>query len=126
MSNLYDPDAPHALVASCREFIAAADWRVAKTDTSAVPHSYIMVHAARTQGLVVGYSRLLSMIELYGFPRAWRNRFFLSIDLDGYSYWRQDLPDPTSWARDIVNRKPAEFGNWNARQPHLPSWATLI
>jgi hypothetical protein len=125
MPNLYDPDAPEALVASVREFIAAADWRIAKTDTSPYPHSYVMVHQARVQGLVVGYSRLLSMIELYGFPRAWRNRSFLSIDLDGYSYWRQDLPDPNSWARDIVNRKPSEFGGWNARQPFAPEWARM-
>ena len=121
--NLFDPEAPQILVEQVREFIEACNWRAAKTDTSPHPHSYCMRFSAREQGLMSGYWTLVRFIEKYGFERAWRNRFFKSVDIEGRSYWLQDLPEPHEFATDIINTKEAEFGGWNRNQPRLSDWA---
>jgi hypothetical protein len=112
--NLFDPEAPQELIDQVRIFIEDCDWKVAVTDKSPHPHSYCMVFSARAQGLIVGYSRMTAFIDQYGYQRAWRNRVFRSIDLDGFSYWLMEADEK------IINRKPAEHGGWNRNQPFLP------
>jgi hypothetical protein len=82
-----------------------------------------MRHMAREQGLSSGFFMLVRFINVYGFERCWRRRIFKSVDIDGFSYWLQDLPTAHEFATDIVNRKQTEFGGWNKNQPHLPSWS---
>jgi hypothetical protein len=118
--DLYRPEAPQEMIDQVRIFIEDCNWKVAVTDKSPHPHSYCMIFAARRQGLIVGYSRMVSFLDQFGFERCWRNRIFKSIDLDGFSYWLQDLSEAHQFARDIINRKPAEHGGWNKNQPNLP------
>lgn len=110
--DLYKEDAPPQLVESVREFIDAAEWTTAKTDKSEHPHSYVMVFAARRQGLIDGYRRMVGFIDRYGYVRRWRRWAYRSVDLDGMSYW---LMNPATGDKDgtnIINRKPAEHAGW--------------
>jgi hypothetical protein len=110
--DLYQHDAPEALVESVREFIDAVRWTTAKTDKSKHPHSYVMVFSARRQGLIEGYRRMAGFIDRYGYVRRWARWEFRSVDLGGYSFWLMNPVSNDPSGTNIINRKPAEHAGW--------------
>jgi hypothetical protein len=118
MPDFYDPEAPQDRLEEVRAFIDAASWKIATTDKSVFPHSYMLRFQARRQHLVVPYERTVDFIVRWGVIRGWRNRQFRGIDIGDYSYWLMELADGSS-ATDIINRKLSQFAGWHDIPPTL-------
>jgi hypothetical protein len=84
-------------LAAAREFIAAADWRFAKTMPEN-PHWW--TKPAR------GPNALVALIKA-GEVRRYRGRRYTTVEIDGFAYW-------LTWGGGyIVNRKPAAEAGWD-------------
>lgn len=90
-----------SLVAAARAYIAASRWTFAATMPD-IPHWYVVRQRARAAGLGDGHEALYVLIVDYGFERWWRFRYWRSIELDGFLYWRHT-------DGMVINRRPKDW-----------------
>ena len=88
-------------VEEVRAFIAAHEWRFAKT-MPRTPHWYVTRERARDVG---EFQRVVAAIRALGEARRWHGHIFTYLDLDGYCYWTMGAPIE---ATIIINRAKLE------------------
>jgi hypothetical protein len=94
-----------------RPFIAAQEWRFAKT-MPWHPHEYVMIHKATD---AFEHVRFLVWIRLTGKIEVYKGSEYPHVEIDGYRYWAL-RPEYT-----IINRRTAPTPD----DPHPPlPWQT--
>lgn len=81
------PDAPPALVASARSFVAGCRWTWAVTFANNAPHWYTLRRDAEAAHTAEGYDALRSLVLDHHYLRAWRGRSFRAVSVGGVMIW---------------------------------------
>jgi hypothetical protein len=100
--------APAALVAEAREFIRATTWTYAKTMADR-PHWYVVANKETDNRI----EALLTLLHRYGNVRRWHRLPFVTVDLNGHSYWQIER---------VINRKPTAFAGWDGDPVPPQDW----
>jgi hypothetical protein len=76
-------------LARARAFVAQARWIFASTAPAWMPNEY----ALRRDCNEAEFAAFLDLITRRGYDRPWGRGVYRSLDLDGWTYWRQDKYD---------------------------------